>query len=77
MCAEKKRVMGEVAAWQVCAIVGAFAGESPDPRSINPYRPDVKPVEKSETQKRIENEVGWRLIQRGLFGKVIEKAGQG
>lgn len=70
MAAERKRVMGELAAWQVCAIAAVVGGDPPDPQAINPYRtgpPAVEP-EKSESRQEVENRIGWNVLRKAFAG---------
>lgn len=50
MLREKKRVMGELAAYQVAAISGMLTGKMPNVDQLNPYRV-VDLVESDELRK--------------------------
>jgi hypothetical protein len=71
MAAEWKRVMGELAAWQVCAITAVFGSEVPlNPAEINPYRtgPPAAEPEKSEARQEVENRIGWNVLRKAFAG---------
>lgn len=46
MAAERKRVMGELAAWHLAGVVGhmPFVNATLRPQEINPYRPADRPA---------------------------------
>lgn len=65
MSAERKRVMGELAAWQSLAIPGLlFCEKPPSIAELNPYG-DGRPAEKSEALKRVD-ELRSRLSLRAM-----------
>jgi hypothetical protein len=61
MHAEKKRVIGEIATWQMCLIAQMFGSKPIDPSTINPYA--VAP-EKSAAMRKLEDwqaRRAWRI----------------
>ena len=59
---ERKRVMGELTAWQTAFIAKMITGESLEVNSINPYAPPVK----RRKPTAFENKMGWDNLFRGL-----------
>lgn len=68
MSRARARVAGELAAWQVAMVITRITGEQLDPAEINPYREWRPPPPKSEAQQKIENEIGWRMLFKGVLG---------
>lgn len=55
MAAEKKRIAGELAAFQIAWIARMLTGEKVDPRDINPYGPIRTWTPRSEEEQRVRN----------------------
>lgn len=71
MAAEKKRVLGELAAWHAVEVIKRFAGEALSFQELNPYR-HVDPVveeKKSESATRRFFEI----TEHVLFGGPVHK----
>ena len=68
MADEKRRVMGELAAWQVAYLMRAH-GENLDPHQINPYR--MVTVEEVEARARLKQRRFFSAMSVGLFGRNV------
>lgn len=70
MCAERKRVEGELIAWQLLHIGGSVWGGLPqDLDALNPYRQSELPkTGKSDGQIDRENRVGWGKLKEAWVG---------
>lgn len=70
MAAERKRVMGELAAWHVAQVVARipFAGAPPDPATINPYREQRPPTEAQLRLERWKKKRKWVGFLRAISG---------
>jgi hypothetical protein len=71
MYREKRRVSGELVAYQIAWIARMLGGGNIDPQDINPYG-ERRPVKvKPKAMREAENRVGWKLLQRGILGRVM------
>lgn len=68
MARERKRVMGEIAGFEMAWLALKLTGEKIDPIELNPYREAAPPKKKSEARIEMESQAGWRLIDQ-YFGK--------
>ena len=68
MVEERKRVMGELAAWQVGNIAVMLGGEMPDIEKLNPYANEY--VE-SDAKKEADQQRFFGRLSVGLFGKNV------
>lgn len=68
MAEERKRVMGELAAWQV-AVIAAMFGAQLDAAEINPYR--VASAAEIAARAKQEKARFWASLQIGWFGKKV------
>lgn len=70
MAAERKRIMGEIAAWQVCELAKRINGEQLNPVELNPYQPPVQlPVDVMEAvteQRKKQLAANLKLMLFGL-----------
>lgn len=55
MAQEKKRVLGEIASFQIAWIARMLTGEKVDPRDINPYGQPRQWMPRSQEEQRIRN----------------------
>ncbi len=69
MAKEKKRILGELAAYEVSWVAKMLTGENLDPRRINPYRETVLISAATEALKKADDKAGFRAGLRGLFKK--------
>jgi len=68
MADEKRRVMGELAAWQVSYLLRPH-GETLDPNQINPYR--MVTVGEVEAREKLKQRRFFAAMSVGLFGKNV------
>lgn len=70
MAKERKRVAGELAAWQVIRIAMMFGGQPVEPSRINPYREAVEaPREKTPEEVEYQNRRNWKVLDAFFGGK--------
>jgi len=75
MAGERKRVMGELAAWQVEAIVGRmFGGKPADIKRMNPYRESEPYKRKTVAEIDYQNRRNWMVLDE-FFGSKAWKRG--
>lgn len=83
MATERKRVLGELLAWELFHLPGLIWGDNPpDLKALDPYRTDgerQKPV-KSEAQVERESTVAWGRLKDAWVGDaetvVMDTSGQ-
>jgi len=70
MARERKRVDGELVAYEIAWIVQLITGEQIDPDAINPYRTGkpIKKRQRSRARINAENNAGWALMDRFMGG---------
>jgi len=68
MAGERRRVMGELAAWQVSYLMTAH-GVSLDPHQINPYR--TVTAADLESRERLKKQRFFAAMSVGLFGRNV------
>lgn len=73
MALEKKRVLGELAAYQVAWVAKLTTGETIDPHTINPYR--ERRSEPAEIRKLKEEDIKAEF-RAGLRGFFKQRRGQ-
>ena len=66
--AERKRVMGEVAAVEMAFICKLITGKDVNPADLNPYgeRPKARPKSSAAIQR--ESDAAWRLLDKFFCG---------
>lgn len=75
MAKERKRVAGELAAWQVVRIAMLFGGNPIEPSRINPYREVVQGTrEKTPEEVEYQNRRNWKVLDE-FFGSGQLKRG--
>lgn len=65
MAQERKRVTGELASWQVCAIIASNGGKALNYERLNPYRPQQPDSPALARVKAASQAIYWRVIASG------------